>query len=95
MMQTLVIILWLIPLAAWALPGIIASARRALIGRDGYAIAILAMAAAVYAYPSSADKGTTNPPPVTPAAPSGVIRLYYHTPDGRLVPFDAPIRRAP
>lgn len=96
MMHALVITLWLLPVAAWALPRMISAARRTLRGRDGYAIAILATAAAVYAYPSSASKGsTTNPPPVTPSAPSGVIRLYYHAPDGRLVPFDAPIRRSP
>jgi len=94
-MQILVIVLWLIPLAVWMFPRIISTARRALRGRDSYAIAILAMAAAVYAYPSIASKGTTNPPPVTPSAPAGRIRLYYHAPDGRLVPFDAPIRRDP
>ncbi|HRR34737.1 MAG TPA: hypothetical protein P5026_11595 [Kiritimatiellia bacterium] len=90
MMQTLVIILWLLPFAAWLLPRMIATARQALQSRDGYAIAILAMAAAVYAYPSSADKG--NPPPVTPSAKTGVIRLYHHAPDGRLVPLSATIR---
>lgn len=96
MMNALVIALWLLPLAAWALPRMLASARRALHGRGGYAFALLAVAAAVYAFPSSASKGsTTNPPPVKPSAPVGVIRLYYHAPDGRLVPFDAPIRRDP
>ena len=95
MMNALVIALWLLPLAAWALPGILAVARRALRSRDGYAFALLAAAAAVYAFPSSAAKSTTNPPPAAPSAPSGTIMLYYHTPDGRLVPFDAPIRRAP
>lgn len=92
-MQALVIILYLVPIAAWATPRMIASTRRAMRGRDSYAFAILAMAASVYAFPSSASKsGPTNPPPVTPSAPSGVIRLYYHAPDGRLVPFDAPVR---
>lgn len=90
MMQTLVIMLWLLPLAAWALPGILAAARRALRARDGYTFALLAIAAAVYAFPSSADKGEPPPPPPTPKA--GVIRLYYHAADGRLVPFDAPVR---
>ena len=94
-MHALVIILWLLPLAAWTLPRITASVRRALHGRGGYAFALLAVAAAVYAFPSSAAKSTTNPPPAAPSAPSGVIRLYYHAPDGRLVPFDAPIRRDP
>ncbi len=94
-MQILVIVLWLIPLAVWMFPRIISTARRALHGRGGYAFALLAVAAAVYAFPSSAAKSTTNPPPAAPSAPSGVIRLYYHAPDGRLVPFDAPIRRDP
>ena len=53
----------------------------------------MAAAAAVYAFPSSAEKGgPPDPPPVKPSAPVGVIRLYYHAPDGRLVPFDAPVR---
>jgi hypothetical protein len=91
-MHALVIILWLLPLAAWTLPRITASVRRALHGRGGYAFALLAGAAAGYAFPARAAKSTTNPPP---AAPSGVIRLYYHAPDGRLVPFHSPIRRYP
>lgn len=91
-MHALVIILWLMPLAAWALPRIRDASRRAIRTRDGFAFALLAAAAAVYAFPSSAVKSTTNPPPSAPSAPSGVIRLYYHALDGRLVPFDAPVR---
>ena len=91
-MQILVIVLWLIPLAVWMFPRIISAARRVLTARDGYTFALLAIAAAVYAFPSSADKGEPPPPPPTPKA--GVIRLYYHAADGRLVPFDAPVRRA-
>lgn len=91
-MQILVIVLWLIPLAVWMFPRIISAARRALSGRAGYVFALLAIAAAVYAFPSSADKGGPPPPP-PPSQKAGVIRLYYHAADGRLVPFDAPIRR--
>ena len=92
MMHALVIALWLLPLLVWSLPRIVSAVRRALVGRDGYAFALIALAAAVYAFPSSADKGEPPPPPPTPKA--GVIRLYYHAADGRLVPFDAPVRRA-
>ena len=74
------------------MPRMCSGARRILRIRVGFALALLAAAAAFYAYPSSASKSN---PPKPPAVESrkGVIRLYYHAPDGRLVPFDAPIRR--
>ena len=50
---------------------------------------LLALAAACYAFPSSADKGgPTNPP----ATVRGVIRLYHEDATGRLVPLDAKIK---
>ena len=98
MMQALVIILWLVPLAVWALPRMCSGARRILRSRDGFALALLAVAAIIYAYPSSASKSNPPEPPEPPKPPAvesrkGVIRLYYHAADGRLVPFDAPIRK--
>lgn len=90
-MQALVITLWLIPLAVWAAPRLAAPARRAFRSRDGLALALLAAALTFRAFPSSAEKGGGQPPP-PPRPPEACIRLYYHTPDGRLVPFDPPVR---
>ena len=80
--------------AAWILPAVV-SALESLRGPEKTAFILLALAAAFYAHPSSAEKsGPTNPPPAA-AAPAGRISLYVAGPDGRLIPLGAGIRRAP
>jgi hypothetical protein len=39
----------------------------------------------VFVVQAQKDPGHTNPPP---SSAKGFIRLYWHAPDGRLVPFD-------
>lgn len=102
-MQALVLILWSLPVAAWALPRVYAKVcdildgGRSMRGNGGFATVytLMVVAAAFHAYPSRAAKGDPPEPPKPPVAEAqkGVIRLYYHAPDGRLVPFDAPVRR--
>ncbi|HRR34007.1 MAG TPA: hypothetical protein P5026_07915 [Kiritimatiellia bacterium] len=85
-MGIIVILIWLPYLLVRFAPGLYCTARDPFV----YAFALLVLAAAFYAFPSSASKsGPTNPPP---SAVKGVIRLYCHTPDGRMVPFESPVR---
>jgi len=93
-MYAIPVILWLAAALAFAGPAL-ARAAHGVVRRlraQGWGAVILAAAALIAATLYGGSKGTTNPPPVTPSAPAWTIRLYYHTPDGRLVPFDAPIR---
>jgi hypothetical protein len=53
--------------------------------------AALLWALAIFAQKDPQPPPPTNPPP---SSAQGVIRLYWHAPDGRLVPFDPPIREA-
>lgn len=90
----LLIVLWSAPLLAWLLP---AASVRLVAGfrhRDLAApiFMLLAISAALYAFPSSASKGGTNPPPAATSSAVGRIRLYHVDADGRLVPLDARIR---
>lgn len=92
----LVTALWLLPLLAFALPRLAASLTALWRSRDPAArlLIALALAACLYAFPSSADKGggETNVPPAAPSAPAGRIRLFHENASGRLVPLGAEIR---
>jgi hypothetical protein len=95
--QTLILIaLWAAPLLAFTLPRLAAALSALWRSRSpsAAAFALLALAACLYAYPSSADKGggETNVPPAAPSAPAGQIRLYREDASGRLVPLGAGIR---
>lgn len=94
----LIITLWLLVLGAYTLPRLYANVAAVLRGgsRSSHVtlFCLMALAAAFYAFPSSADKGTppdTNPPPATVR---GVIRLYHQDAAGRLVPLGAEIKEA-
>ena len=90
----IVLLLCLATVAAYVAPGIVSLAS-ALRKPEETAFLLLALAAALYAYPSSAAKsggGETNPPPISVKQPTGRINLFYHDLSGRLVPFDARIK---
>jgi hypothetical protein len=93
----LILILWTSALLACWLPALARHIAQAWRARSDAATAfiLLAIAAAVYAFPSRAEKGgPTNPPPPAIIQPEGVIRLYHEDASGRLVPLGAQIRKA-
>lgn len=87
------IILYAAPLIALLSPGIINACGDVWrsTGPSAALFILLALAAAFYAFPSSASKsggGETNPPnPVVIGEPHGVINLYFQDSTGRLFPI--------
>lgn len=90
-MSTFILIaIWLFPLIVWAAPQLYRTAAadlRALRARGWPAlcIAIILLVACTLA------GGSKGPPPPPPPA-RAIINLYYHAPDGRLVPLGHPIK---
>jgi hypothetical protein len=87
-----VVLLWGIPVLAFVGPALIRDAHSVFRANDcGTTLFVcLVIIAAVYAFPSAqAKSGPTNPPPAVVAGKR--INLYYHAPDGRLVPLNAKI----
>lgn len=95
-MKAVPVILWIVVLLAFAGPSLwrTLSALWRTAGPGPSVFVLAALAAAFYAYPSSADKGggTTNPPAVTVPVPAYTIRLIFEDGTMRLFPLGAPIR---
>ena len=89
-LTALVLLLWTAACAAWCLPRL-ASGAAALRKPEATLWLLLALLAALYAFPSSAQKSTNPPPPAAAPPERGVIRLYRDDGTGRLVPLDAEI----
>jgi len=92
-----VVLLWSIPLAAYAIPAVMRDVAGVCRSRGDMAtlFILLALAAAIYAFPSQAEKGGgTNVPPATVEGPTKTIRLYYTGSNGHLVPLGAEMRKA-
>jgi hypothetical protein len=79
---------------AFVLPALLATLRAALHGRDGAPALFvgLALIAAIYAFPSSAEKGGPPPPPDAPPGPY-ILNLRFDAASGRYVPRGWAIRQ--
>ena len=92
-----VVLLWAIPLAAYAIPAVMRDVAGVCRQKGNHLtlFIFLALVAAIYAFPSRAEKGGgTNIPPATVEGTTKTIRLYYTGSNGHLVPLGAEIRKA-
>lgn len=93
----IVLVLWSLPLLAWVLPRVAAAVIGLLRARGERAalFGMLVVAACIYAYPSSAQKGGgTNGPVEIPAMdiPAFRIMLYHESARDRFYPIGSPLR---